>query len=178
RGASRGPGVAGAGRQAASHLPLPGFQGGDAVHRTDGGGRRGRRPPPRLRRALQSRRRDRLDTCDRRPLGERLHPDGQDRRAGALILGGEAATGFEPVHGGFADLSLNHLGTPPRELRSILASLARVNAQRACALPWRPRGRRGGGARGGLRFPLALLFLLLALLERLHATLGFSALTD
>ena len=26
---------------------------------------------------------------------------------------GEAASGFEPLHGGFADLSLNHLGTPP-----------------------------------------------------------------
>jgi hypothetical protein len=26
----------------------------------------------------------------------------------------EAAIGFEPMHGGFADLSLNHLGTPPR----------------------------------------------------------------
>ena len=25
----------------------------------------------------------------------------------------EAAIGFEPMHGGFADLSLNHLGTPP-----------------------------------------------------------------
>ncbi len=25
----------------------------------------------------------------------------------------KAATGFEPVNGGFADLSLNHLGTPP-----------------------------------------------------------------
>ena len=26
----------------------------------------------------------------------------------------EAAIGFEPMHGGFADLSLNHLGTPPQ----------------------------------------------------------------
>ena len=25
----------------------------------------------------------------------------------------EAASGFEPLNGGFADLSLNHLGTPP-----------------------------------------------------------------
>ena len=30
----------------------------------------------------------------------------------------EAAIGFEPMHGGFADLSLNHLGTPPRVGRS------------------------------------------------------------
>ena len=29
----------------------------------------------------------------------------------AAIL--EAASGFEPLHRGFADLSLNHLGTPP-----------------------------------------------------------------
>ena len=28
----------------------------------------------------------------------------------------EAAIGFEPMHGGFADLSLNHLGTPPRSV--------------------------------------------------------------
>lgn len=27
--------------------------------------------------------------------------------------GKEAASGFEPLHRGFADLSLNHLGTPP-----------------------------------------------------------------
>jgi hypothetical protein len=26
----------------------------------------------------------------------------------------EAASGFEPLHRGFADLSLSHLGTPPR----------------------------------------------------------------
>ena len=25
----------------------------------------------------------------------------------------EAASGFEPLNGGFADLSLSHLGTPP-----------------------------------------------------------------
>ena len=29
----------------------------------------------------------------------------------------EAASGFEPLHRGFADLSLNHLGTPPYDDR-------------------------------------------------------------
>ena len=28
----------------------------------------------------------------------------------------KAATGFEPVNGGFADRSLNHLGTPPQDI--------------------------------------------------------------
>ncbi len=31
----------------------------------------------------------------------------------------KAATGFEPVNGGFADRSLNHLGTPPQAILSI-----------------------------------------------------------
>jgi hypothetical protein len=29
----------------------------------------------------------------------------------------EAASGFEPLNGGFADLSLSHLGTPPHPQR-------------------------------------------------------------
>jgi hypothetical protein len=33
----------------------------------------------------------------------------------------EAASGFEPLNGGFADLSLNHLGTPP--LPEVLARM-------------------------------------------------------
>jgi len=42
------------------------------------------------------------------------------RRGGGLGIANdfrhnlEAASGFEPLHRGFADLSLNHLGTPPR----------------------------------------------------------------
>ncbi len=45
----------------------------------------------------------------------RLH--GLGKFSESLGLGGqklEAASGFEPLNGGFADLSLNHLGTPPR----------------------------------------------------------------
>jgi integrase len=38
-------------------------------------------------------------------FSESLGPEGQKL---------EAASGFEPLNGGFADLSLNHLGTPPR----------------------------------------------------------------
>ena len=37
----------------------------------------------------------------------------------------EAASGFEPLNGGFADLSLNHLGTPPKIL-GVAAKLARA----------------------------------------------------
>ena len=33
----------------------------------------------------------------------------------------EATTGFEPVNGGFADLSLSHLGTPPLVLQVVEA---------------------------------------------------------
>jgi hypothetical protein len=36
----------------------------------------------------------------------------------------EAASGFEPLHRGFADLSLNHLGTPP------FSTLANMNFPR------------------------------------------------
>ena len=40
------------------------------------------------------------------------------------FLGGkaslEAASGFEPLHRGFADLSLNHLGTPPYRIASMI----------------------------------------------------------
>ena len=35
----------------------------------------------------------------------------------------KAATGFEPVNGGFADRSLNHLGTPPQAILSILINV-------------------------------------------------------
>jgi integrase len=44
--------------------------------------------------------------------------DGLGKFSESLGLGRqkmEAASGFEPLNGGFADLSLNHLGTPPRE---------------------------------------------------------------
>ncbi len=38
-------------------------------------------------------------------------PSGLEGRSGNFV---EAASGFEPLNGGFADLSLNHLGTPPK----------------------------------------------------------------
>jgi hypothetical protein len=37
----------------------------------------------------------------------------------------EAACGFEPQNGGFADLSLNHLGTPPERTNLRLKKLSR-----------------------------------------------------
>ena len=60
----------------------------------------------------------------------------------------EAASGFEPLSGGFADLSLNHLGTPPcfgerpilagrecvfhrRDVNSIRSPLLRRQARRS-----------------------------------------------
>jgi hypothetical protein len=44
--------------------------------------------------------------------------DGASDRAGLHKESVEAASGFEPLNGGFADLSLNHLGTPPLRVRS------------------------------------------------------------
>jgi hypothetical protein len=45
--------------------------------------------------------------------------DAKPRRPTLILLEEmEAAIGFEPMHGGFADLSLNHLGTPPCLSRS------------------------------------------------------------
>jgi hypothetical protein len=41
----------------------------------------------------------------------------------------EAAIGFEPMHGGFADLSLNHLGTPPFS-RGLLAEGTQLSIMR------------------------------------------------
>jgi hypothetical protein len=38
----------------------------------------------------------------------------REARRGPYLRFLEAASGFEPLNGGFADLSLNHLGTPPR----------------------------------------------------------------
>ena len=39
--------------------------------------------------------------------------EGRGAGSAAVAWGRKAASGFEPLHGGFADLSLNHLGTPP-----------------------------------------------------------------
>ncbi len=41
----------------------------------------------------------------------------------------EAASGFEPLHRGFADLSLNHLGTPPCCLANMKISRLATTAQ-------------------------------------------------
>ena len=59
-------------------------------------------------------------------MGAVLTPNLEQKRNIFLVRGGrglgllndfrqdlEAASGFEPLHRGFADLSLNHLGTPP-----------------------------------------------------------------
>jgi hypothetical protein len=43
----------------------------------------------------------------------------------------EAASGFEPLHRGFADLSLNHLGTPPLAGRTLVFIMARLLSQSA-----------------------------------------------
>src|SRR5579885_353812 len=95
---------------------LPRLPPGDGLPPAPRGRRRSRGASPRLLRPLLPRRSRALDARDRRPLGERLHPGGQDRRA-LTHTPREAATGFEPVHGGFADLSLSHLGTPPLRQR-------------------------------------------------------------
>lgn len=44
---------------------------------------------------------------------------------------GKAASGFEPLHRGFADLSLSHLGTPPALAFGSLSKPA-TRAQRVC----------------------------------------------
>ncbi len=41
------------------------------------------------------------------------HDTGRNKMSAACLENLEAAVGFEPTHRGFADLSLNHLGTPP-----------------------------------------------------------------
>ena len=45
-----------------------------------------------------------------KPVPDRFRNSKQE---GIFIL--EAASGFGPLHKGFADLSLSHLGTPPME---------------------------------------------------------------
>jgi hypothetical protein len=54
----------------------------------------------------------------------------------------EAASGFEPLHRGFADLSLNHLGTPPfprMRLDIRHTTMFRENAtNRGCISQFRP----------------------------------------
>ena len=48
----------------------------------------------------------------------------------------KAATGFEPVNGGFADRSLNHLGTPPQDVLSIAISVRADTTIQVTYLSW------------------------------------------
>src|SRR5271163_1782508 len=56
----------------------------------------------------------------------------------------EAAIGFEPMHGGFADLSLNHLGTPPLPLLSSRPNPINYHARESASIEVRPHWRSVG----------------------------------
>ena len=62
----------------------------------------------------------------------------------------EAAIGFEPMNGGFADLSLNHLGTPPL---SPDLQLCRLPDYQITSLPAATPGRRSITARSAILKP-------------------------
>lgn len=53
----------------------------------------------------------------------------------------KAASGFEPLHRGFADLSLNHLGTPPLPVRGCDRNAASAGIARGSQRSNAPRRR-------------------------------------
>src|SRR5271154_5714630 len=76
--------------------------------------------------------------------GEIVSRPQQPKSAYASRVRLEAAIGFEPMHGGFADLSLNHLGTPPLPLLSSRPNPINYHARESASIEVRPHWRSPG----------------------------------